>query len=101
MAVVELVVAQCNDVVAHAIHQFDHWYPRLHIVIDKGVARDSISGVHNQNLAKRLILLDKRGELWHKVNVGVHIVGRNDVDMFAIDGVILGARSGKKRYNCR
>ena len=93
------MVAERHNVVAHHIHKLNHGHTRLCIIIDIGVARNPVARIHKQNLALSLELLDQRSEARHSLDVGVHIVGRNDVHVAHLLALRLCARHhGEKHY---
>ena len=95
-ALVELVVAERYSIVAHSVHKLNHRDSLSGVVVDKGVARDAVASIDNKHVAELLILVDERSELRHRVYVGVHIVGCDDIDMRAIVPLCRSTRGGKE-----
>ena len=81
-AAVPLVVAEGGEVEADFVHQLIHGLGRLGVAVVDGVARAVVTRAEEQQVGMcRAQAVDEGSQLWEVIDVGVHVVGRNDVDL--------------------
>ena len=88
------MVAEGGEVEADGVHQLIHGAGGLGVTVVDGVARAVVAGTKQQQVGMhRPQAVQQGGHLREIVDVGVHVVGRNDVDL-----LFLGLAGSKEKH---
>lgn len=104
MPPVELVVAECTDIVTELVHQVYDGFARFGRQVYKGIAGPAVTRIDQHHRGRIAALLDgllaSRREVF---NGGMHVVRRQDYDLvpFHISVVERYCRRGKQQYEAQ